>query len=110
MRGAAGGNETLREIYEEARAALTDRIFTRGRRRATIIPDTPAARLMVRGWSAMTEELVLSWVADPRGVTREQLLAVLAASLPALVDAPPLSASSVRRVARPRPCRRAAAA
>jgi AcrR family transcriptional regulator len=85
VRGAAGGNETLRRIYEETRAALTDRIFTEDAQ-GEIIPDTPAARLMVRGWSAMGEEMVLTWVADPRGVSREQLLESLAASLPALVD------------------------
>ena len=85
VRGAAGGNESLRELYEEARAALTDRIFTEDAQ-GDVIPDTPAARLMVRGWSALAEELVLSWIADPRGVTREQLLEALAASLPALVD------------------------
>ena len=75
-KGAAGGNEALREIYEEARAALDRPDLPRGRRRATIVPDTPAARLMVRGWSAMTEELVLSWVAEParrhpRGAARD---------------------------------------
>ena len=85
VRGAAGGNETLRQVYEETRAALTDRIFTEDAQ-GEIIPDTPAARLMVRGWSAMGEEMVLTWVADPRGVTRDQLLEALAASLPALVD------------------------
>ncbi len=41
---------------------------------------------MVRAWSAMGEELVLTWVADPAGVTREQLLEAMTASLPALVD------------------------
>jgi hypothetical protein len=40
--------------------------------------------LIVRGWAAMTEELVLTWVADPDGVTREKLLAMIATSLPAL--------------------------
>ena len=85
VRGAAGGNETLRQVYEETRAALTDRIFTEDAQ-GEIIPDTPAARLMVRGWSAMGEEMVLTWVTDPRGVTREQLLESLSASLPALVD------------------------
>jgi AcrR family transcriptional regulator len=85
VRGAAGGNETLRRIYEETRAALTDRIFTEDAQ-GEIIPDTPAARLMVRGWSAMGEEMVLTWVADPRGVSREQLLEALSASLPALVE------------------------
>ncbi|MGH3361963.1 MAG: TetR/AcrR family transcriptional regulator [Nocardioides sp.] len=85
VRGAAGGNETLRQIYEEARAALTDRIFTEDAL-GEVIPDTPAARLMVRAWSAMSEELVLTWVTDPAGVTREQLLGALTASLPGLVD------------------------
>ena len=70
VKGAAGGNEKLREIYEEARSALTDRVF-REDARGVIVPDTPAARLVVRGWSAMTEELVLAWVADPTGVTRD---------------------------------------
>ena len=85
VRGAAGGNEALRRVYEETRAALTDRIFTEDAQ-GEIIPDTPAARLMVRGWSAMGEEMVLTWVADPRGVTRDQLLESLSASLPALVE------------------------
>jgi AcrR family transcriptional regulator len=83
VKGAAAGNDTLREIYEEARAALTDRIF-REDAPGEILPDTATSRLIVRGWAAMTEELVLTWVADPDGVTREKLLAMIANSLPAL--------------------------
>jgi AcrR family transcriptional regulator len=85
VKGAAGGNESMRDLYEEARSALTDRIFTEDAQ-GDLIPDTPAARLMVRAWSALTEELVLTWVADPSGVTREQLLESMTASLPALVE------------------------
>ena len=85
VKAAAGGNETLREIYEEARSALNSRIF-REDAQGDIIPDTPATRLVVRGWSAMVEELVLSWVADPGEITREQLLEIMAASLPAIVE------------------------
>jgi AcrR family transcriptional regulator len=88
VKGAAGGNDTLRQIYEEARSALTDRIF-RQDAQGEIVPDTATSRLIVRGWSAMTEELVLTWVQDPRGVSREELLAVIAASLPALVEIRP---------------------
>jgi AcrR family transcriptional regulator len=86
VKGAQGGNETLRAIYDEARSALTDRIFIEDAQ-ATVIPDTPATRLLVRGWAAMAEELVLSWVAEPAGVTRDELLRMLAVSLPALVAA-----------------------
>src|SRR3954463_4451734 len=88
VKAAAGGNETLREIYEEARSALNSRIF-REDAQGDIIPDTPATRLVVRGWSAMVEELVLSWIAEPRGVTREELLEIMAASLPAIVEVTP---------------------
>ena len=86
VKGAAGGNDTVRQIYEEARSALTDRIF-REDAQGEIIPDTPASRLVVRGWSAMIEELALTWVRESGGVTREELLMMMAASLPALVDA-----------------------
>ena len=86
VKGAAGGNDTLREIYEEARSALTDRIF-REDAQGGIVPDTAASRLVVRGWSAMAEELVLTWVQDPGGVPREQLVSMIATSLPALVAA-----------------------
>ena len=85
VRAAAGGNDALRDLYEEARTSLMERIFTEDAQ-GQIIPDTAAARLMVRGWAAMSEELVLAWVADPSGVTRQQLLDAITASLPALVD------------------------
>ncbi len=90
-RAAAGGDELLREIYEEARAALTDRIFEVAQHDALLdvfgIEDTPANRLMVRGWSAMTEDVVLAWVRDPRGVSKADLLAMLAAALPGVLSA-----------------------
>ena len=86
VKAAAGGNESLRAIYEEARSALNSRIF-REDAEGQILTDTPLARLVVRGWSAMTEELVLAWIDDPHDITREELIAIVVASLPAVVDA-----------------------
>ena len=88
IRGASGGHEGLREIYEESRAALTDRLFevpTAEEAAALGIVDTPYVRLLVRGWAAFTEEVVLEWVRDDRGITREELLETLTASLPAIL-------------------------
>ena len=90
VRAAAGGNEALREIYEEARASLTDRMLERSGEpgvAALGYEDTPAVRLMVRGWSALAESVVLDWSADPDGVTRDELLAALAGSLFGALDA-----------------------
>lgn len=84
VKAAAGGNESLRAIYEDARSALNDRAFRRDVPEE-LVPDTPVTRLLVRGWSAMVEELVLSWIDDPRGVEREELVSILVASLPALI-------------------------
>jgi AcrR family transcriptional regulator len=85
VRGAASGNETMREIYEDARRALTDRIFEEDPN-GNLVPDTPAARLLARGWAAMVEELVLRWKVQPDGVPRDELLALIAGSLPALAQ------------------------
>ncbi len=84
IKGAAGGNESLRRIYEEARSTLSDRIFTEDAQ-GELIEDTPHNRFVVRGWSAMAEDLVVTWGRDPAGVTRQELLDIIAGSLPALV-------------------------
>jgi AcrR family transcriptional regulator len=96
VRGAAGGNADLRRIYEEARGALTDRIFTAVDGGDDLDPalgvtlvDTPATRLMVRGWSAMTEDVVLAWVREPAGVAKADLLVMLAAALPGALSGVP---------------------
>ena len=84
VKAAAGGNEKLREIYEEARSTLNGRAF-RVDVSGEVLADTPVNRLLVRGWSAMAEDLVLSWVDDPHGISREQLIDLMGASLPAIV-------------------------
>lgn len=84
VRAAAAGDEEFHRIYEQARAALTDRIFVQadGEVLASLgLDDSPAVRLMVRGWSAAVEDVVLSWLEDDRGIEEQQLLQMLAASL-----------------------------
>lgn len=88
LRRAAGGHDGLREIYEASRAALTDRLFdgsVNGEAVALGLTDTPAVRLIVRGWAAFAENVVLEWVRDDRGLSREELLVMLSASLPGIL-------------------------
>jgi AcrR family transcriptional regulator len=95
VRAAAGGDETLREIYDEARGVLTDRIFeaadAQGGRLLDVfgVADTPVARLVARGWSAMVEDVVLAWVREPQGVSKHELLGTVAAALPGVLAACP---------------------
>lgn len=88
IRAAQGGNDELREIYEMARDALTSRVFEAVNYETLAelgVVDSPLNRLLVRGWAAATEEIVVSWVRDPAGVSREELLTSLASALPAMM-------------------------
>jgi AcrR family transcriptional regulator len=84
VRAAAAGDADYQRLHDDARAALTDRIFVTADAEALTalgLEDTPAVRLMVRGWSAMVEDVVLSWLDDDSGVARSELLDMLARSL-----------------------------
>jgi AcrR family transcriptional regulator len=89
IRAAAGGNEELRAIYQQARRALTDRIFQIAGEEhlaALGIADSAAGRLLVDGWAALVENVVVAWAEDPHGLSREELLERLAHALPAIVS------------------------
>lgn len=87
VRAARGGDPVLREVYLSARNALTDRVFETADEEqlaAFGVSDSPALRMVARAWAALVEELVLEWVDDQSVMTRDDLLRVLAESLPAI--------------------------
>src|ERR1700712_3500399 len=91
IRGAAGGHDEIRRIYEDSRAALTGRFFeapVAAEAAALGLVDTPAVRLLLRGWSSFVEDVVVEWVRDPRGLSREELLTLLSGSLPGILPTP----------------------
>ena len=83
VRAAAGGNEALRAIYDTTFDALGSRFFEEAER--LLVADTPANRALIRGWQAMTEELTLTWCDDTSVMSRDDLLRVIAGSLPAVL-------------------------
>jgi AcrR family transcriptional regulator len=90
VRAASGGNEELRAIYQAARNALTDRIFDIAGAEelaALGVVDNPATRLLADGWAAMVENVVIAWVEDPHGLSRQELLQRLAGALPSVLVA-----------------------
>jgi AcrR family transcriptional regulator len=79
-----GSNPEVQAIYEEGRAALTDRIFEASSAEELAvfgIVDTPSSRLFARGWSAMVEAVLMAWLADPQGLTADQVIDSLTLSL-----------------------------
>lgn len=77
-------NPEVREIYVSSRAALTDRIFdscTPEDLAAYGIVDAPHVRMFARSWAAMVEDVVLTWLQDPQGLSEDQVIAALTRSL-----------------------------
>jgi AcrR family transcriptional regulator len=85
LRGAAS-DPVLREVYDEARTAITERVLAEA---PDTIPDTPAARLLVRGWQKSAEEMVLAWKAGGTGLERADVLDLMVSSLLALATVLP---------------------
>jgi AcrR family transcriptional regulator len=92
IRAASSGNETMREIYDNALNALVDRIWessTPEELASVGVPDTPTMRLMTRGWAALVEKVVLAWFDDDRGMSRDELVGTLALSLAGIASSVP---------------------
>jgi len=92
MQAALGGRPEIREIYEEGRANLVNRIFdsaTAEELAAVGITDSPAARLFARGWSAMVEDVLMAWLDEPGDLTEEQLVDTFTISLGAILGVAP---------------------
>jgi AcrR family transcriptional regulator len=82
VRGAASGDSEMRAIFVETRSKLGRRILDAVS--AFGLELGPRAEIAVYGWVALCEEIVIRWI-DSRGFDREQLLDLLANSLPAVV-------------------------
>ncbi|SFK60067.1 TetR/AcrR family transcriptional regulator [Geodermatophilus ruber] len=80
VRGAAGGDPWVAEVYEETREALVDLVVG-----ALQLPDDALRRQLVRAWFAFTEDLVHQWVRDP-ATSRPELLRLLTDVLDRLLD------------------------
>ena len=71
VRGAAGGDPWVSEVYEETRARLVDVALD-----ALDLPDDARRRQLVLAWFAFTEDLVGQWGQEPT-MTRSELLVLL---------------------------------
>jgi AcrR family transcriptional regulator len=71
VRGAAGGDPWVAEVYEETRARLVEVALA-----ALDLPDDAHRRQLVLAWFAFTEDLIGQWVQEPT-MTRPELLALL---------------------------------
>jgi AcrR family transcriptional regulator len=80
VRGAAGGDPWVAEVYEEKRERLVAVALT-----ALALPDDALHRQLVRAWFAFTEDLVGQWVLE-QTMSREDLLALLRDVLDRLVE------------------------
>lgn len=71
VRGAAGGDDFVVEVYDETRAALTTRVLdmlgspTEANGSAPALAPAPVDRMIVHGWIAYVEDLAIEWSSEP---------------------------------------------
>lgn len=85
LRGSATGDAEMRQVFEDTRTALTNRVLERTP--LIGIPRSPRVELAVRGWIAFVEETVITWLREPK-LSRAELLELLNWALPALALSP----------------------
>lgn len=83
IRGARSGDADMREISDNTRATLAQRILDQSHQVG--LSRSPATTLIVRAWLAFVEEAVVQWLAA-EAMSREELLRVLTASFGYLLD------------------------
>lgn len=76
VRGAGSGEPALRAVSERTRGVLVQRVLDG----LGAEPVPPALRLVVRGWVAASEEIVVTWLVDG-GVDREEIVDLIVAGL-----------------------------
>ncbi|MFE3193409.1 TetR/AcrR family transcriptional regulator [Nocardia sp. NPDC059240] len=82
LRGPVSTNPEMAEMVANARQATAERILAEAPIPADD-PDRPRLALAIRGWISFVEEVVLTWLRE-EPITREELVDMLVASLPAL--------------------------
>jgi AcrR family transcriptional regulator len=81
VRGAASGDEGMREIFESTRSAQAQRVIES--LAELDLAFGPETELAVHGWVAFAEEAIVRWLPG-RPISQSELLALLTKSLPAL--------------------------
>ncbi|AZG44781.1 putative HTH-type transcriptional regulator [Gordonia insulae] len=86
MRGSSSADPAMREVFDQTRSVMASRVFDHAP--ALGISVTPVVEMTVQGWISFVEETTISWLTDPV-ITRDQLLALITAALPALAAVVP---------------------
>lgn len=80
VRGATGGDPAMQAVFDRAHEVVANRVLVG----LGVEQAEPALRVALRGWVAFIEEAVVVWF-EQDGLTRDELIALLRATLVAAV-------------------------
>jgi AcrR family transcriptional regulator len=78
VRGATGGDDAMREVFDRTRQVIADRILAGFGTSRDDAP--PLLQLAVRGWVAFAEEVSVAWLAG-HGTSRAEVIDLLEQTL-----------------------------
>lgn len=81
MRGSSSADPAMREVFDSTRAVMAQRVLDHA---PTLgVEATPAIEMAVQGWISFVEEVTIHWLTH-HAISRDELLAVITNSLPAI--------------------------
>lgn len=84
IRGASSSDPAMRDVFDRTREVMVGRVLDHAP--AFGVEVTPTVVLSVHGWVSFVEETTIRWLTSPT-VTRDELLGLITAALPALAGA-----------------------
>ncbi|MEO9328181.1 TetR/AcrR family transcriptional regulator [Gordonia aurantiaca] len=85
IRGASSSDPAMRDVFDRTREVMVQRVLDHAPSFGVEV--NPAIVMTVHGWIAFVEETAIRWLTEPTTVGREELLALITSSLPALATA-----------------------
>lgn len=86
VRAVSSGIPEMTQIYRDARTSLVARLFDRVSEPGVEgFADTPQTRMLAHSWAVFVEDIVLAWIAEDAGLSRDGLLDKLVGVLAVLV-------------------------
>lgn len=93
LRGSGSADPAMRAVVDDTRTAMVDRILDHAP--ALGVELTPMVRVGTFGWIAFVEEVTISYLTDQL-ISRDELLALVTSSLPALASTFPAGTAAPR--------------
>ncbi|WP_307797451.1 TetR/AcrR family transcriptional regulator [Williamsia soli] len=82
LQGAGASDPAMRKVADDTRTVMAERVL--GLAELLDLHRTPLIELAVHGWVTFSEQVTVRWLQDEAGISRDEIVELIARSLPVL--------------------------